>query len=259
MTASALPNQNSNPRDWPTVAAQLADRQLPDGWELVNSSGFARVAHNAEQRLFYKEFLPRSPLESVKAKLRGSRATRARIHNDELRLAGFKAPQNIAWGALSSGAEYLISTAVPGQGVDDWLRRQLPPGDPSLFKKRRQLLSDLGQAVGRLHHTGFVHGDMRTGNVLADYRGGRFHFAYIDNERNSRHKVAPGKFVARNLMQLNMHTPQELSRSERWVFFQAWRRQMRELSETEANVLARESFAWAMRRLAAKGKLVTSQ
>ena len=176
-----------------------------------------------------------------------------------LRLAGFKAPQNIAWGALGSGAEYLISTAVPGHGVDDWLRRQLPPGDPSLFKTRRQLLSDLGQAVGRLHHTGFVHGDMRTGNVLADYRGGRFHFAYIDNERNSRHKVAPGKFVARNLMQLNMHTPQELSRSERWVFFQAWRRQMRELSETEANVLARESFAWAMRRLAAKGKLVTSQ
>ena len=70
------------------VALVLTANQLPPGWQLVQSSTHARVAHSPEKALYYKEFLPRSPAESLKALLRGSRATRARRHNDTLRNAG---------------------------------------------------------------------------------------------------------------------------------------------------------------------------
>ncbi len=240
---------------WATTAAALADGEMPPGWALVNSSAYARVAHNADERVYFKLFLPRSPLENIKAAIRGSRATRARRHNDDLRLAGIEAPDNIAWGKLRQGREYLFSTAVAGLGVDRWLRIELPAGRAQSLQQRRALMRELGVFVGRLHHSGFVHGDLRSGNVLADWQGGRFRFALIDNERNSRHDMPPGKLLLKNLMQLNMHTPTELSGSDRWRFFQGWRRQMRELSDTEARLLAVEAYQWAMRRLAAKGKL----
>ena len=71
-------------------AEQLAKDYLPDGWERIHSSAFTRVAHNRQMQLFFKEFLPRSPAESLKALVRGSRATRARINGDALLLAGIR-------------------------------------------------------------------------------------------------------------------------------------------------------------------------
>ena len=54
-----------------------------------------------------------------------------------------------------------------------------------------------------------------------------------------------------NLMQLNMHHPRELSRSDRLRFFHAWHSQMRGLSKLEADLIATQSYKWAMKRLGA--------
>ena len=51
-------------------------------------------------------------------------------------------------------------------------------------------------------------------------------------------------------MQLNMLSPDELSRTDRMRFFCAWRQQlMAELSPIEAKILGAEAYCWAMRRL----------
>lgn len=221
----------------------------------MGSSVNARVAVHAGRGIYYKEFLPRGPLETLKAALRGSRATRARQHNDALLSAGFAAPCNLAWGDLSGGREYLFSSAVAGQGVTWWLREQLLERSGESLTRRRELLRALGDFIGRVHAAGFIHGDLRTSNVLANYEGGEFHFALIDNERNQRKQPAPGKGLLRNLMQLNMLLPADLSDRDRLRFFTAWHRQMSELSRLEARLLGVEAYQWAMRRLRAKGKL----
>ena len=82
-----------------------------------------------------------------------------------------------------------------------------------------------------------------------------FHFTLIDNERNMQQQPPPGKMLLRNLMQLNMLLPADLSRADRMRFFRAWRRQMRDLSPLEAKILAAQAYQWAMRRLDAKGLL----
>jgi len=221
---------------------------------MVSSSGFARVAGNPELAIYFKEFLPRSPAETIKAMLRGSRAKRARLNSEALLRAGFDAPANLAWGKLANGHEYLFTAAAPGQGVSTWLRTDLVERHGQPLALRRQLLTELGIHIGRLHATGFIHGDLRTSNILAQYRQDRFRFTLIDNERNSHQLPSPGKLLLKNLMQLNMLTAAELSRTDRWRFFRNWRRQMRELSQPEARLLAIESYQWARRRLAAKGK-----
>lgn len=205
--------------------------------------------------VFYKEFLPRSPLESLKALARGSRGQRARLNSDALRSAGIEAPESLAWGKLPRGREYLFSRAVPGCGVTDWLRERLTGRSGASLKQRRELLHGLGIFIGRLHGAGFIHGDLRTSNVMADYRGERFYFGLIDNERNQQQLPPTGRSVLRNLMQLNMLLPSDLSTRDRMRFFTDWRRQMRDLSDEEARLVAVEAYQWAMRRLRAKGKV----
>lgn len=233
-------------------ALQLADRELPAGWEMVQSSAFARVACNREQQIFFKQFLPRSPAESVKALVRGSRATRARENSEAMLRAGIDAPVSLCWGKLPGGSEYLFSSAVPGDDLSHWLRVTLGERSAAQLSLRRQLLHALGTCIGRVHAAGFVHGDLRPGNILADLRADRFHFTLIDNERTVQYSPPPGKLLLKNLMQLNMLGLDELGKTDRMRFFCEWRQQMRELSSVETKLLAVEAYRWAMRRLDAK-------
>lgn len=229
-------------------AAQLAQEILPPGWEYVASSPHTRVARHPEEGLHYKEFLPRSPLERVKAAVRGSRATRARRSDEALGRAGFDAPLAVHQGRLPGGGEYLFTRTAPGESVTRWLSRTRC-GDRDTLRLRRELLVELGTLVGRLHATGFVHGDLRPGNVLADRQGDHFRFTLLDNERTRRMLPPSGRALLRNLMQLNMLRPQDLSRSDRMRFFRAWCRQMRDLTPEECALLGGEAYRWAMRRM----------
>jgi hypothetical protein len=233
-------------------ALQLSRNVLPPGWELVQSSGFTRVAFLPAEGLYYKEFLPRSPLERVKALARGSRAVRARRNNARLLQHGFDAPLDVAWGALPGGREYLVMRAVPGQPVTAWLGGEGPDGGDAPLIARRLLLRSLGSFIGRLHAAGFIHGDLRPGNVFAAVEDGSFHFALIDNERTVRRQPPPGRALLRNLMQLNMLSLEELPATDRMRFFRAWRSRMTELSSLEAKILGAEAYRWAMRRLDAQ-------
>ncbi len=78
---------------------------MPDGWSMVGSSVNARVAVDQNAQVYYKEFLKRSPLEAIKALVKGSRAYRARRNNEALRAANFPAPVNLAWGSIAGGRE----------------------------------------------------------------------------------------------------------------------------------------------------------
>lgn len=222
---------------------------------MVGSSVNARVAVDQSAQVYYKEFLKRSPLEALKALLKGSRATRARHNNESLRAANFATPVNLAWGSLADGREYLFSSAVPGQGVTTWLRETLVDRHGESLTLRRELLSGLGAFIGRMHNAGFTHGDLRTSNVLAQRNGGAFDFFLIDNERNQQRQPPAGRDVLRNLMQLNMLLPTDVSNTDRMRVFVQWRKQMPNLNREESRLIAIESWRWAMRRLRAKGKI----
>ncbi len=218
----------------------------------MKSSAYTRVALNRELHLYYKEYLNRSPAANLKATVRGSRATRARLNAEALLLMGFDAPHSVLWGKLPGAGEYLFTVAAPGEPVDRWLRETVAARDPAQLQRRRQLLHSLGTYIGRMHASGIIHGDLRPGNILAALMQDQFRFTLMNNERNSRRVPTPGRLLLRNLIQLNMLPLADLGRTDRMRFFRAWRRQMRELSAVEAKILAAESYRRALRRLPTK-------
>jgi Lipopolysaccharide kinase (Kdo/WaaP) family len=236
-------------REW---AVQLSGDYLPDGWLRVSSSVHSRVAVNPALQLYYKEYLVRSPAAALRAQVKGSRATRARLNADALLQAGIDAPHNVLWGQLPGGGEYLFTVEVPGDSIRRWLSETLAGKDAEQRQLRRQLLFALGTFIGRVHATGFIHGELRPDNVLADLVMGQFRFSLINNEGNRRSVPTPGKLLLRNLVQLNQLPLAVLGRTDRMRFLCAWRRQMRDLSPVEGKILAAEAYRSALRTLPAK-------
>jgi hypothetical protein len=224
------------------LAEQLADDFLPDGWERVSSSSSTKVSVNRQQQLYYKEYKTRSPAESLKTSIRGSRATHSRMNSEALLFAGIDAPECIQFGKLPRSREYFFSKAAPGLGINHWLRHQLVTQTRHQLCRRRRLLRALGTFIGRVHATGFIHGNLSPDNVMVALHHERFRFTLIGNEHNSRKIPPPGKMLLRNLMELNSMPSVDLSQTDRMRFFCAWRQQMRGLSPVEAKILAAEVY-----------------
>ena len=97
-----------------------------------------------------------------------------------------------------------------------------PGGTPRCTgRQRRQLLHVLGEAVGRMHRAGIVHGDLRPGNILARKSDGRWEVFFIDNERTKKWPFLPNRLRLKNLVQINM-LPSDVSKTDRLRFFHAY-------------------------------------
>ncbi len=230
-------------------AALLADEKLPDGWQMDTGSGYTHVAHHAKWQLYYREFPARSPAERFKAWFKGSDASRAWDNNQNLLWSGFSAPPTVARGKLPDNTEYIFTGTAKGERLSEWIKPAHSNNVWSTATQRRKLLRELGIFVGRLHCTGFIHGNLQTLNILVYQGPSRFEFSLINNEHNTQIQPVPGKSLLQNLTQLNLHPSYEISRSDRLHFFTAWHSQMRDLSDLEAKLLARRSYEWAMQRL----------
>ena len=208
------------------VARALVANQSVPGWDPVTSSAQARVARGQVdgKTVFLKVFLPRSSRELLKSIGRGSRGVRAARRTAELRADGFDAPAVLAHG-WAGNYEILLMEEVKGQSLLRLLSRRLGPPLADLTARRR-LLRGVGREVARMHAAGWVHGDLRLGNVLlrdvAPDREPRF--CFLDNE-SSRKSNRPG-LRERNLVQFNMIASRYLSRTDRCRVLAAYASQM---------------------------------
>ena len=244
-----------DPEQLRQCALQLAAGELPPDWDIVPSSSSSRVAVNARLKVYYKEFPTGSPLQRLLALLQGSRVTRARRGNEALLYAGIEAPASLAWGKLPGGGEYLFTRTGAGRDLAWWLTNTLTARTGEALVTRRRLLESLGIFVGRLHATGFIPGELKPGDVLAELVDERFQFTLINNEHTVKMLPPPGRKLLQNLMELNLLPPSSLSRTDRMRVFVGWRRQLRELSPIEAKVVAAEAFHTAMQLMYERGQL----
>jgi len=252
---SCLSASPEDPEQLHLCALQLAAGELPAGWDIVPSTSGARVAVNSQLQVYYKEFPSGSPLQRLLGLLQGSRVTRARRGNDALLYAGIEAPTSLAWGKLPRGGEYLFTRTGAGRDLGRWLTKALVDRTGEALVTRRRLLESLGIFVGRLHATGFLPGELKPGDVLAELLEDRFQFTLINNERTVKMLPPPGRMLLQNLMELNLLPPSAVSRTDRMRVFVGWRRQLRELSPIEAKVVAVEAFHRAMRQMYERGQL----
>ena len=217
------------------AVSDLENNVLPENWEWVASSRLAKVAKfNGTPASYYKEFIPKSPLEKFKAKVRGSRCEiwvkQAAIGQQ----VGFDVPTVLATGVLENNNHYLITAAGPSTSVPDYLVRK-PDSDE---KSRRHGIKAFGRYIGEMHKAGIVHGDLRAGNILME-AGEQPQFMMIDIERNSFHKTVPMHLVRKNLVQLIKRISfKEFSARDRITFFRAYNQAYGRFNRQEQKTLA---------------------
>lgn len=178
--------------------SQLENNILPKNWEWVSCSKQARMArYNGSPACYFKEFIPKSNMEILKSKFRGTRCEiwvkQARIAED----AGFEIPEILAFGVLKNKNHYLITAAGPSGSVSEYLTKKTENDEPM----RQEWIKAFGRYIGQMHKAGIVHGDLRAGNILME-PGMPSRFVMIDIERNSYHSLVPLSLVKKNLVQL---------------------------------------------------------
>jgi len=219
-------------QDW---AKALSDDQLPTGWDRVRTTRNATLAKHGDAGLLFKEFKRGTPAERMLKPLRGGVVQRAISNGNALKRAGFGAPEVVYEGALPTGVEFLFTKPGPGSDLGDWLANHRSDTD-----FRRQMLEALGAYIGRLHGSGFVHGELHADSIYVIYTGEHFHFTLANNEQNRRLQPVPGKLMLKNLKQLAVLDRGAMGVTDRTRFFMAWRRQLPHLAEGEARLLVRE-------------------
>jgi|GEM_PF-1409699 len=217
-----LPNAGDHP-NLQACARALAQGNPPAGWTLLGSSAQARVARGdwQGQPVFLKVLLPRHRLEELKALGRGSRGARAVDRSIQMSRDGFPTPPVLAYGRANPRLEFVLTQAVGHPAMVELVTRASGPSRLEL-KSRWCLLRRFGAEIARLHQAGWVHGDLRLGNVLCDLQGGleAAEFWYLDNEGSHRSAKAQDQY--RNLVQLAMTRRDHQSRTDQLRMLQGY-------------------------------------
>jgi len=191
---------------------------------------------------YYKEFHSRGLKDVLKSFLGLTRSRRAFMAGHLLSHAGFSTPEPVLYGILKRfffiRKNFLITKAVSGHITYEYFKHFYPlPISPELLDEKRELMYSAGHEVGRLHRAGFIHGDLRVGNLIIDGRGRSAQFYFIDNERTKSCKELTERERLRNLVQLNMVGLPHITRTDRLRFMNAYLQENPELLPDKKNLI----------------------
>lgn len=210
---------------WPDVAADFWAGRIAN-LERVPSSPHTEVDRGAlgpESSLYYcKRFLMRGPMDSLKHLVRKSRAARAVSGAALFEHAGFSTPRVVCKieerrAGLIRRSGLITEAVIEAPALNEWIRDE-KLGATTGWRRRRRFLRELGSEVGRLHHAGIYHGDMRHGNVLCKAVDDSWQFTWLDLERSRGFRRLPLDRRVRNLAQLNVW-PDDVTLGDRWAFW----------------------------------------
>jgi serine/threonine protein kinase len=174
-----------------------------------------------ERTVYFKEYFYRSWLDFVKHLFRPSRAMRAVKAGFMLAENGFESPCVIAVGqhkfAFLTTRSFMVTLEVENaRSVYQFVSAT------EQLRERRAFIKTLGRTVGRMHANGIFHGDLRPGNVLARKEGDNWRIFFLDNERTRKFRKIPERLRLKNLVQINMFEPGEVSGTDRMRFFRGY-------------------------------------
>ncbi len=219
------------------------------------------IGGNRKIEVFLKEYHYRSFSDKIKHLIRKNRASRSVIAAELLSLHGFCAPRTIAYGwkkSLSFINERpftLTESVADSKNIYEIFEKFNNKSSFVNTKKKREFIRNFGREIGKLHATGFSHGDLRCGNILVQENNDRWLFHYIDNERTKCFKRLPMKLRIKNLVQINMLCSSAISRTDRLRFFKEYIKETRLINEEEIISIVQDTTHRRLTKLINQGRI----
>ena len=214
----------------------------------VKSSLFTTVVKVTDPEtgdiFYFKEFHDRGPMDKLRAFFRDTRSRRAFHAGISLIKKGFLTPSPLLHGIEKHFCfphrNFLITRAIEGERTYQYFTEKFPvPASAKTVAGKRLLIRAAGHEIGRLHHEGISHGDLRVGNILIHGEGNSAKFYFIDNERTRSYKIIPMRKRLKNLVQLNMILLPQITRTDRLRFLEAYLKENPELIPDRKKMIRR--------------------
>lgn len=253
---------NANRSKWHGLHWSEAGDSPPEAWQELASSVNARVFYRRDDKIYLKFFREPRFRNRLKAALFPPLARyRCFVRNSRKLLErGLTAPAILDYGLIRDSETkqkvgYVVTQAFDGMGLGSFCSQYLvrSSADPRIRRWKRRVMEALGAEIARLHNGGISHGDLRPDNVLLSCVSPDPRFCFIDNERNRQHHSAtPRRAIVKNLAQLNMIWPEDLSAAYRMRFMQSYL--AHSTRSLDAPALIRHVHATSQRRLEGKAR-----
>jgi RIO-like serine/threonine protein kinase len=226
---------------------ESSDIRIPDGrradFEKLNSSKSAlvlkfNILFKAKvYSIILKKYFIRNFSDFFKNLILPSRAQRAYNAGQMLIANGFLTPP-----AVAHNRKFLMTMEIQGQPIFKLLAQ-------FQAEKKKKLIEQFAQSIGKMHDKGIVHGDLRLGNVLVKENKDNFEFYFLDNERTKKFEQISWKLRVKNLVQINMHRD-DVDENDRKVFFDCYLAQ--QSKPVDAHKLAEDVISKTLKRLSNK-------
>lgn len=220
--------------DW-FLKNQHNKTKLPPSFHTSRHSIVWKVKADDDREYFIKRFRPEGFSNRLKDSIRGSRAVCAWKAGNMLEGAGFKVPIVVSLGEKRRIGfitdAFLITLPIKGVSLLELL---IPV---TSFKIKRDIISQLGKEIGRLHKKGIIHGDLIPGNIFACKEAGRYSLCFLDNERTRKTSALPMFDRIKNLVQLNRVIVPKITASDRLRFFDAYLEENPDLASSRKDLL----------------------
>ncbi len=171
--------------------------------------------------LCVKWYRKRGGWDNLKEWIRGGRALRAWKAGNALLARGI--PVATPYAMVRTAEEgILVMERAEGIELDRLLFRLLQVRGDTVRRLKNCLSDTLGHLMGTLHGRGIYHADMKACNLLVAMEGETPRVKLVDYDRVQFFDTLPERFMIRNLVQLNLSIPREVSRSLRFRFLRAY-------------------------------------
>lgn len=218
---------------------------IPDGqravFEKLTSSKFAlvlkfNILFKAKvYSIVLKKYFIRNISDFFKSLILPSRAERAFKAGQMLIANGFLTPKAVAYGR-----KFLMTMEVQNSTPFFKMLGILSP------EKKKKMIEQFAQTIGKMHDKGIFHGDLRLGNILVKENNENFDFYFLDNERTKKFNDIPWKLRIKNLVQINMDR-NNVDENDRKLFFDIYIKQ--QTQPIDAHKLADAVIAKTSKRL----------
>ena len=104
------------------------------------------------------------------------------------------------------------------------------------MKKKRALINNLAETMGRMHNQNIFHHDLKTCNIMVKEKSGSSYITFLDLDKVSFEEEITIRKMVKNLTQINLSTPKLISTTDRLRFLKEYLRRCSIIDEKK-NIL----------------------